>query len=385
MTRRPRVLQVGPLPRAGAPIGGTQVSFQQLVERLRVHGAIDVEVIDTTRSHERTGGWRGRFSDGLHALRIAAAVYRRARTSDVVMFHASSDGFLLGGPLVRLATRATGRPLIARAFGGGLDETLARKNVLVRWLASASVLQSELVVLQTRALCEALGATSEVRHLPTSRILPKSAPRASEHCRKFLMLAQLRPEKGYAEAIAAIEKLPVDCSLTIAGPAMPTTNLELLRGATRARWIGDVAPAAVSELIAQHDALILPTYHAGEGLPGSIIEAFQHGLPVVSTRWRAIPELVQHAVNGLLVEPRDVEDLAAAMGRLAAEPSLFTELRDGALSTGREHSADEAAARVETWISQLAGVPLPSSKHQHEHDSIAPALPQDTTREESRS
>jgi hypothetical protein len=63
------------------------------------------------------------------------------------------------------------------------------------------------------------------------------------------------------------------------------------------------------------------------------------------------------------------------MRRLAEEPSLFTELRDGALSSGREHSAEEAAARVECWLSQLAGIPLPASKSPLSHDAITPALP----------
>lgn len=375
MTRRVRALLVGPLPRAGTAIGGTQVSFQQLVERLRARGHVDVEIIDTTRVRGHKRAWERWLVDGLHAIRIAARVYRLGRTNDVIMFNASSDGFLLGGSVVSVAAKAVGRPLIARAFGGGLDEALASKSMPLRWLARNTVLRADLVLLQTRALCESLGALSEVRHLPTSRVLPSRAPRASPSCRKFLMLAQLRPEKGYGEALAAIERLPDDCSLTIAGPAMPGTDVALLRSSTRARWIGDVAPSDVSDLLAEHDALVLPTYHSGEGIPGSIIEAFQHGLPVVATRWRALPELVQHAVNGLLVEPRDVEGLANAMRRLAEEPSLFTELRDGALSSGREHSAEEAAARVECWLSQLAGIPLPASKSPLSHDAITPALP----------
>ena len=130
-----------------------------------------------------------------------------------------------------------------------------------------------------------------------------------------------------------------------------------------------------SDLLAQHDALVLPTYHAGEGLPGSIIEAFQHGLPVIATRWRAIPELVIPAVNGLLVEPRDVTALAQAMQRLATEPALFVELRDGALATGREHSLEQACERVERWISQVTHRPLASTSPRERLEQVPAPLP----------
>lgn len=375
MNAGPRVLLVGPLPRSGTSVGGTQVSFTQLVQGLRIRGHVQVEVLDTTRQHVASRGLAHHVRELAHALSIAANVYRRVRSSDAVLFSASADGFLLGGPLVWLASRLVGRPIVARAFGGGLDEALARKNPMVRALAASTILRSQLVLLQTRSLCEHFAARAEVRHLPTTRRAPQREPRASRECRRFLMLAQLRPEKGYREAIEAIRRAPEGCSLTIAGPAMPGTDSELLRASPRVTWLGEVAPESVSDLLAQHDALVLPTYHAGEGLPGSIIEAFQHGLPVIATRWRAIPELVIPAVNGLLVEPRDVTALAQAMQRLATEPALFVELRDGALATGREHSLEQACERVERWISQVTHRPLASTSPRERLEQVPAPLP----------
>jgi len=373
MTAGPRVLLVGPLPREGTSVGGTQVSFAQLVQTLRARGHATIEVVDTTRTSPR--GSLIRLRDFAHALGIARDVARRARSCDAVLFNASSDGFLLGGPLVWLATRLAGRPLLARAFGGGLDECFDRKPWWVRKLASLTILRSDLLLLQTRSLCARFASHGEVRHLPTSRTMPQRAPRDSRTCRRFLMLAQLRPEKGYREAIDALRTLPEDCTLTIAGPAMPGTDLSILRTSERVHWLGEVAPERVSALLSEHNALVLPTYHAGEGLPGSIIEAFQHGLPVVATRWRSIPELVIPAVNGLLVEPRDTRALAAAMQRLVREDSLFLELREGALATGREHAADAACERLERWISHLSGRPLAAIGVHAQQDSVPAPLP----------
>ena len=55
--------------------------------------------------------------------------------------------------------------------------------------------------------------------------------------------------------------------------------------------------------------MILPTYHVGEGYPGIIIEAFSIGMPVISTYWNSIPELISHNKNGLLVPIKDLDSL----------------------------------------------------------------------------
>ena len=51
-------------------------------------------------------------------------------------------------------------------------------------------------------------------------------------------------------------------------------------------------------------------------------EALSAGLPVVASRIGAIPEVIRDGENGLLVTPGSVDDLAAALARLAREPAL---------------------------------------------------------------
>ena len=68
------------------------------------------------------------------------------------------------------------------------------------------------------------------------------------------------------------------------------------------------------------DVFVLPSY--AEGLPMVVLEAMGSALPVVSTRVGGIPEAVEDGKTGILVEPGDVECLAAAMRALAEDPEL---------------------------------------------------------------
>jgi glycosyltransferase involved in cell wall biosynthesis len=53
-----------------------------------------------------------------------------------------------------------------------------------------------------------------------------------------------------------------------------------------------------------------------------VLEAMAMGLPVVSTDLSGIPEAVLHGTTGLLVEPKDPDALADALGKLLDDEEL---------------------------------------------------------------
>jgi glycosyltransferase involved in cell wall biosynthesis len=168
-----------------------------------------------------------------------------------------------------------------------------------------------------------------------------------------LLLSHLKPDKGIAEALAASDRLPEGASLTIHGPSIPGVTVP--RNHPRALFAGPLRRADVADVIAAHDALVFPSWYEGEGMPGSVIEAMQSGLPVIAARWRSLPELVQHERNGLLVAPRDVDDLADAMSRLTRDSELYLSLAHEARRTGERFRAAAWHEQLESCLEVLAG------------------------------
>ena len=85
------------------------------------------------------------------------------------------------------------------------------------------------------------------------------------------------------------------------------------------RHLGFVEGAAKRRLLDGSDCLCLPTRYPHEGQPLVLLEAMAHDLPVVSTRWRGIPDTV-HPETSRLVEPGDVAALVQALRELQSAP-----------------------------------------------------------------
>lgn len=352
MTRRPRILLVGPLPLEGTPIGGTQVSFGELVARVRSSSRLECEVVDTSRPVVGKSRWSRAPSDARALAATLRAVVRTGPSCDAVLFNASSGGTLKAGPLVWAAARAIRRPFGLRVFGGDLDLRLTRASSWRRSAAENTCLSAPLVLLQTRHLCRHFDRFSGVRWLPTTRDLVASTRTTSPSGARFLFLSQLKPEKGLAEALLASDRLPDGATLTLHGPVLPGATLG--DGHPRATFAGPVKSAQLADVFARHDALVFPTWYEGEGMPGAVIEAMQAGLPVIASRWRSLPELVLDDVNGLLVPPRDVDALAAAMTRLASDAELRTRLAYEARQTGERYRGAKWHEQLETSLVALA-------------------------------
>jgi len=83
---------------------------------------------------------------------------------------------------------------------------------------------------------------------------------------------------------------------------------------------GFVAGDRKHALYAEADLFLFPTRYLGENQPVNLIEAMAFGLPIVTTRWRSLPEMLPPHYPGL-VSGQNIEELAAAILLVLAEKS----------------------------------------------------------------
>jgi len=154
------------------------------------------------------------------------------------------------------------------------------------------------------------------------------------HIVHVLYLAHCTREKGAFDAMRgaalANEKLAAYHSslrirLTVTGSFVtPEDRIEFENLMKRSEidkcvvYAGFVTGAQKDKLLRTADIFCFPTFYPNENQPVNLIEAMAFGLPVVTTRWRSLPELFPAGYQGL-VDAHSPEQIADALVKLMTE------------------------------------------------------------------
>ena len=153
-----------------------------------------------------------------------------------------------------------------------------------------------------------------VRIIPFGVTVPDLAPRRpSAGLPRVTFVGKTMEGKGGWNLVRVFEESLRDrCRLTLVTreAVPPRAGIEVL---------GDVRPGdgRLASVLAGTAVFAFPTRI--DKVPYAVLEAMAAGVPVVSTRVGAIPEMVEHGVSGLLVEPGDDAGLAGALGALLGD------------------------------------------------------------------
>jgi len=188
---------------------------------------------------------------------------------------------------------------------------------------------------------------------------------------RVLYLAHCTREKGLFDALDAValasqrlrqRQVPLSLRLTVAGGFVANEDkaefdrrLAEASLANMVQYLGFVSGQQKHQLLREADLFCFPTYYENENQPVNIIEAMAFGLPILTTRWRSLPELFPANYPGL-VNIRSPDQLAE---RLLALMTVETgeEFRDIFL---RNFTLERHLTSVADAITQVE-VPQPAT------------------------
>lgn len=228
----------------------------------------------------------------------------------------------------------------------GSDVRLLERKPLTRWFARPTFRRARVVTTVSRALAAALGrcvkadvADDAVQPMPVANVeRPWSVGGGG-----IVVLGRLTEQKrvhlaldAYAEMRRRGERRP----LTIAGDGAARAALKVQAGGLAlgdtVRFLGEVAPAAVPELLGRADLVLIPSIAEGFGLVAA--EALMQGVPVVACE----------DGGGLL-------DVVPASGAGRVVAPLADAIADAARSLLQDPAVPDAARRAgEQWRERLS-------------------------------
>jgi glycosyltransferase involved in cell wall biosynthesis len=361
-----RLILVGPLP---PPYFGQSLSFRMLVDEVARLG-IPHDVIDLTH-REGSAKQAGvltihRVADYGSILRrfVAAAAGRRGTV--YLTIAQSRAGFMRDWVMIRYA-RLFGHRVVLHLKGGNYDNFYAAQPAWMRALVRSTLRRADRILVlgeRLRAMFDFEPALAERVHVVPNGLpdegepagAPRTLPAPGEGPVRLLFLSNLIESKGWITVLEAVRLLRdrlgdrVRCdfhgTFYTSADDVRVTGIEQARELFErlvaeyglegvARYGGAVAGNEKRRALEEAHFFLLPTRYHNEGQPVSIIEAMARGNVVISTDYRAIPDLVDDGVTGVLVPYGAPQAIADAVEALVRDPDRYAQMSRAAVARFR--------------------------------------------------
>ena len=320
------------------PVHGQSLMVKTLVEGLPAHG-IEVHHVNLALSRDASDIGRFRWGKLFSLLAACFRVYRiRRKLGPVALYYVPAPakrGALYRDWIAMILCRPLNGQLVLHWHAVGLGHWLdAHANFLERAFTKLLLGRADLsLVLDESLATDPLDLNAKKTFvlpngIPDPGEPPPREPRNPAAPCKLLYLGLCSGEKGLFELLEAIlhahARQPGSFHLTVAGSFASTADEEKFRQLsaplrTAVRYIGFAGEHARNALLREADVFCFPTHYPHEGQPLVLLEALAHDLPIVTTRWRAIPAMLPSA-HTWIVEPGRPTLLADALLTARSSP-----------------------------------------------------------------
>jgi len=259
---------------------------------------------------------------------------------DVISFHGTKDFHFIIAPFLWLWAKLFNKKVVYHFFGGNFHEQYQELPKIARQIIKKTILKSDFIFFETLEMIDFFKKEkiNNIHWLPNSRkpILKKLSPKNFK--KRFVFISRVIPEKGINEIIKAAINLPKDYCVDIYGPIDDRHYKGDFLNDKKATYKGLLHPEEVLSTLSSYDVLMLPSYFKGEGYPGIVIESLALGIPVITTNWKALPEIITNDINGILIDIKNEKQLKEAI--LFFNEDNYTIFRERAFKSFQQFSSD---------------------------------------------
>ena len=361
-----RVLLVAP---SLGILGGQAIQAARLFDKLQEIPSLDVSMLPI---NPRLPGLLSKLQSIkyvrtlLTSLLYVTSLALRVNKYDLVhIFSASYFSFLLAPTPAVLIARLYGKKAILNYRSGEAEDHLQRW----RWTAVPTIRLVDEIVVPSGYLVDVFSRFGlHARSIPNFVDTSNFRFRSRKPLRPvFLSTRNLEPLYNVGctlRAFAIVQKRFPEARLTVAGDGSQRAALEDLAselGLRDIQFVGRVAPTQMPKLYDSAD-IYLNTPDI-DNMPGSVIEAFASGLPVVTTNAGGIPYLIADGKNGLMTERGDHGRVAARAISLLENGTLALTIAENAYRDCGKYSWDSVR---DEWMDLYCDVAFKDSPQQRQ-------------------
>ncbi len=368
ITLKNKLLIVGAFPPPDKMIFGGIVTTCRALLDSSFQNYFELAMLDSTQISNPPPSLPKRFLGATGRLAKFIKLLITFRPEAVLLFTAFGASVLEKGVMAWFA-RFTGVPVLIFPRGAALIEAVEASAFAMAWvklsLCGADYMlcqgptwqrfavrkigfsPARAPIVKNWSATEALLTIGDKRSIPDQESMPT-----------LLFLAWLEREKGIFELLEAVVALSKQHAfkLIIAGrgnaedEARTFVETNLLQD--RVDFVGWIKEDAKGSLLRSADILVLPSWV--EGFPNAIIEAMAAKLAVIVTAVGNVPDLIEHQKQALVIPPKDIKSLRAAIETLIIDPELRWHLAQSGNAFAKQNFSVERGIKRLTKVIKTA-------------------------------
>lgn len=282
--------------------GGAIVLFENLIEQCKKN-SIDFHVIDTNKQN---------YPNSLNAyFSILIQLLSSAKKYDHISLHSSRDYLILGVAVI-LIGKLFSKQTSLRKFGGEAENVYTNSNALKKSILNFIFKNVNFLFLEMKHLVTFfLQINTNTHWFPNVRRREFIPQLPRNYTKRFVFISHVKHEKGVDEILEASNYFDDSYTFDIYGPISEPKYTSEHFSRYRGNYKFPLESNNVLHILNQYDVLLLPSYK--EGYPGIVIEAYSIGLPIIATTLQGIKEITDQQQTGILVKPKDVDELVDAI------------------------------------------------------------------------
>ena len=220
-------------------------------------------------------------------------------------------------------------------IGGWLREFIANLPMHRYMLAHIEGIHSE--TKQLKSELESIYHLNNVDIFPNFRFFDFMPERTTSDSLQIVFMARVKKMKGldwvfHLGDYLIRNNLTENYSISFYGPIIKDDKdyfFENLNKYPFMKYKGVLQPSDINETLAKYDVMLLPTHYYTEGLPGSIVDAYISGIPVIATEWKHAHEYIDNGKSGFIVSFNNGEnELIESVIRLHNNRQLLNAMKD---------------------------------------------------------
>lgn len=274
-----------------------------------------------------------------------------AKCENIIIFPAH-NGVRVFAPLCAFHNQFYHRKLHYVVIGGWLPELTKGNAVLRSALKKLNYIYVETSTMKRSLEKQGFKNVVILPNFKDLRILPESElvyPQGEPY--RLCTFSRVMKEKGIGDAVEAVkavnEKLGRTAfALDIFGQ-VDSGQTDWFERLTESfpeyiHYRGCVPFNKSVGILKDYFCLLFPTRFFTEGIPGTILDAYAAGVPVISARWESFSDVVDDGVTGIGFDFCNQSNLEKTLYKVANEPNLVLEKKKSCVSAARKYTPNEA-------------------------------------------